>query len=454
LPWDKDWIVETLSDSTVYMAYYTIAHIIKEEKINPEQLKPEVFNYVYFGEGDPSDVEKLSGINIEVLKRMRKEFLYWYPVNLRNSAKELVPNHLTFFIMQHVALFPEEYWPKAIGVNGMVMLEGVKMAKSKGNILLIKDAIKEFGSDTVRVTLLMSAEAMDDPDWRAKNAQDIKGKIESLKPFILNLLSASEIRDENHVDRWLLSRMHRRIAQVTAALEELYTRTAIQKVFFDSWNDLKWYVRRVGKPNRRTVEEFVDIWVRLMAPFMPFIAEELFEALGKEGFASTAPWPKQEADRIDYRSELMEFCVTSLMEDVKELLKVLKAERPKVTVYLPSAWKYRFMELASKAVLAKEEKRVFELARSDWQEMPIKDRIDVANLMIKHIRSLGDEVVKQFLEVKGELDEDEALKEASPFIREELGIEGLEVRAEEEAAKEHEEKARRSLPLRPAIIIE
>jgi leucyl-tRNA synthetase len=47
---------------------------------------------------------------------MRKEFLYWYPFDLRVSAKELVPNHLTFCIFQHAALFPPEQWPKAVGV--------------------------------------------------------------------------------------------------------------------------------------------------------------------------------------------------------------------------------------------------------------------------------------------------------------------------------------------------
>ena len=51
LPWDKEWIVETLSDSTIYMAFYTINHLVNAEKVKFEQLLPEVFDFVLHGEG-------------------------------------------------------------------------------------------------------------------------------------------------------------------------------------------------------------------------------------------------------------------------------------------------------------------------------------------------------------------------------------------------------------------
>jgi len=66
---------------------------------------------------------------------MREEFTYWYPVDLRNSAKELIPNHLTFFAFHHAALFPEKQWPRGFGINGMIQVEGQKMSKTKGNFV-------------------------------------------------------------------------------------------------------------------------------------------------------------------------------------------------------------------------------------------------------------------------------------------------------------------------------
>ena len=114
LPWSPGWIVETLSDSTIYMAFYTIVRHIRQHNIRAEQLTNEVFDYIFFGEGDPEKLAETSGIDVNVLEDMRREFTYWYPVDLRVSAKELVPNHLSFFIFQHTALFPRELWPLSL----------------------------------------------------------------------------------------------------------------------------------------------------------------------------------------------------------------------------------------------------------------------------------------------------------------------------------------------------
>ncbi len=123
LPWDTEWKVETLSDSTVYMAYYTIARYINELKISEKELTDDVFDFIFLGKGKIEKVSKGSGIKRSVLKKMRAEFEYWYPVDFRNSAKELIFNHLSFFIFQHTAIFPKKYWPRSIGVNGMINID-------------------------------------------------------------------------------------------------------------------------------------------------------------------------------------------------------------------------------------------------------------------------------------------------------------------------------------------
>ena len=190
LPWSPGWIVETLSDSTIYMAFYTINKHIREYSIKPEQLTKEVFDYVYFHKGNLQTIAKKTGINAQVLDSMRQEFLYWYPVDLRNSAKELVPNHLTFFLFHHIALFPK-YLPKAIGVNGMLMIKGKPMHKSKGNFVTLKNAIDKYGADATRCALLLAAEEMDDPDWRDENIQDLSSKIESFYNLTDNIITVS-----------------------------------------------------------------------------------------------------------------------------------------------------------------------------------------------------------------------------------------------------------------------
>ncbi|MCX8169821.1 MAG: leucine--tRNA ligase, partial [Candidatus Methanomethyliaceae archaeon] len=172
LPWDRNWIIESLSDSTIYMAYYTIARIINEEKIEASLLTPEVFDYVFLGKGNPSSLNK------ETLEKMRKEFLYFYPLDSRHSGRDLVPNHLTFFIFNHVAIFPKELWPKQIVVNGSVLMEGRKMSKSLGNIIPLRKALRTYGADTLRVAILSSSELLQDADFSDSLARSIKSKLQ------------------------------------------------------------------------------------------------------------------------------------------------------------------------------------------------------------------------------------------------------------------------------------
>ena len=149
LPWDKEWIVETLSDSTIYMAFYTINQLVNAEKVKFEQLVPEVFDYVFLGKGADAHVAKLSGIDLKLLNGMRSEFLYWYPVDLRNSAKELIPNHLTFYAFHHAALFEEKLWPIGFSVNGMIEIEGQKMSKSRSIFVTWRQALEQYGADAL-----------------------------------------------------------------------------------------------------------------------------------------------------------------------------------------------------------------------------------------------------------------------------------------------------------------
>ena len=53
LPWDKDWVMESLADSVIYMSYYTISRLVNEGKIKPEDMSMEFCNYVFLGEGSP-----------------------------------------------------------------------------------------------------------------------------------------------------------------------------------------------------------------------------------------------------------------------------------------------------------------------------------------------------------------------------------------------------------------
>ena len=214
------------------------------------------------------------------------EFLYWYPFDLRNSAKELVPNHLTFCIFHHAALFPPERSPKAIGVNGMLMVEGKQMHKSKGNFITMKAAIEKYGADATRCALLLGAEGMDDPVWRAENVNDLETKLEAISGFAGPILFSAKTEKNTPLERWLQSKLQLRIKDVTASLDELKTRTALSIALFEVWNDLRWYIQRRGSTDAKALSDAVTDWLKMLTPFAPFTCEELWSEAGETGFIS------------------------------------------------------------------------------------------------------------------------------------------------------------------------
>ena len=92
---------------------------------------------------------------------------YRYPVDLRASGKDLIQNHLTFFIYNHCALWENEEakWPKSIRANGHLMLNSAKMSKSDGNFLTLSESIDKFSADGMRLTLADAGDSVEDANF-------------------------------------------------------------------------------------------------------------------------------------------------------------------------------------------------------------------------------------------------------------------------------------------------
>ncbi len=456
IPWSPGWIVETLSDSTVYMAFYTIIKHIRLYNIMPEQLTNAVFDYVFYGHGDAETLCKSSGIPSNVLEEMRKEFEYWYPVDLRVSAKELLPNHLSFFVFQHTALFPKNLWPRGIGVNGMLSIEGQKMSKSKGNFLTLRNTLDRYGADVTRLTLVLGAEDMDDPDWREENAKGIDARLSSLQRFLVEL--AKFVGNEKFltIDRWLLSTVQKRVRTVTNALENLKTRTAAEVAFFEMWNDIRWYMRRTETPNAKALREVTNIWIRLIAPFTPYLAEELWHFIGKKNFVSLAEWPVYDDSKIDITAEESESLVKSLIDDTVSIIKVTKITPKRIYYYVSARWKWKaYLQTLQRSLTAKVEMKdvIKELMKDAEIQKKIKDLTVFLSKIIVEINIVAEEVKKRKLEV-GVLDEKTVIEEARNFLQKELNA-AVSVYNEEELEKyDPMNRAPQSKPYRPAIYIE
>ncbi len=324
LPWDNEWIVETLSDSTIYMAYYTISKIINEEKIDAKKLTDSVFDYIFLGKGDAKKLSKDSGISDDAIERMRNEFEYFYPVDLRSSGKDLVHNHLTFYLFHHVAIWDNpKYWPKSIGVNGYVNVHGTKMSKSKGNVIPLMDLVNVAGADLVRINMIASSEGLHDADWSDESLKGYSSRIGFLFD-VVNSLNLAKRKNGEDIDMFLKGCISKHALNAGESFEELKFRSGAQSAVFDATADLEWYIERNGgieNCNKDALKNALENVVKTISPLVPHVAEELWEKLGNKPFASLCAWPESDKNKYD-KYEEMENAIKNLINDLRQIMKI------------------------------------------------------------------------------------------------------------------------------------
>ncbi len=431
IPWDKEWLIESLSDSTIYMAYYILAKFINEGKLGVENMTDEFFDYVFLGIGDIEEVAKSSKLDKTLIEQIRKEFEYWYPVDLRSSGKDLVANHLLFYIFHHVAIFPEKYWPKAIAVNGYVSLEGKKMSKSKGPLLTMKRAVSQYGADVTRLYILHAAEYDNDADWRSK---EVEGLADNLQRFY-NVVAENYLKEPEEIttlDRWLMSKFQRVVKETREAMDKLQTRRAVNAAFFEMMSYVRWYLRRGGK----NLCLILDDWLKLLAPFAPHICEELWH-MKHDTFISVEKYPEYDESKIDIEAEATEEYIKTLIEDINEVKKFV--EKPSIVyIYPADEWKLKALEVVARCENIGEAMK--ELMRDEKLRSIAKD---VKNFVKRAFREK-----KEGLLPEKPLDELKILKENAKFIESETG---LKVCISPDQIPE--EKKRSAMPGKPAIYV-
>ena len=313
-PFDKSQIIESLSDSTVYMAFYTFAH--KITSYNPEQLTEEFFDYIFYGTGEPID---------DLHKELRQMFDYYYGLDARHSGVDLVTNHLTFFIFNHAVLFPHKP-PKAIVVNGSVLMEGKKMSKSLGNIIPLKKAIQQYTADVLRLTVAASTEIIMDANFSESTAKGVKERLEFYEKAFLN----SEDGEKDDLDEWL----EKKVQHYATLAYDHYRNYEIRKVtnllFYELYKDLQWYMQRT---NKRNFKNIAKIWATYLAPIVPFTTDYIYRELFNESvFDQTLPVFTQAT--FHHEEEFLR----DLIEDIKQLLRFKKGKKLYIGIAKP--WKF------------------------------------------------------------------------------------------------------------------
>ena len=451
MPWDNQWLIEPLTDSTIYMSYYTIAKYLRD--MNPDDLTPAFFDKVLLNK-DSGDIS----VPAEKVNEIQNEFNYWYPLDWRLSAKDLVGNHLSFLMFTHSAIYPEDKWPKGTVVFGMGLLEGNKMSSSKGNVILLKDAIKDYTADVVRLFLMASAEPWQDFDWREKEVlgtkrrlewfREFAARVEEIKGSPLDLNNIEEVELKRTIDLWMISQLNEHIKNSTEALEVFQTRQALQDSLFLLKKDVDHYLYRVKHiidDNDPAViyvlSTVLEAWIRLLAPFTPHTSEELWNAYGGEGFVSESPWPEADESLISPEIEKSEGLVENIIKDIAHIKQMVGDEIEKVHIYLAPDWKWDLYKIAD------------EVGKPDIGQ--IMGRAIGAKIYDdkKEIAMVAKKIGKEITKTRyiGKINEEEILTDALDYIKEECGN---EVIVHTDDSYDPQNKAKNAMPYKPAIFME
>jgi leucyl-tRNA synthetase len=494
LPLDEDWIIESLSDSVIYMSYYIVAKYITNNNNsisedsskliinvnNVDALNDSFFDYILLGNGDVRQVAAECNISISLIEAIRNEFSYFYPLDARHSGRDLVQNHLSFFIFNHVAIFARENWPRKIVVNGSVLMEGKKMSKSLGNIIPLRAAIKEYSADAIRLAMLSSAELLQDADFSFDAIKGIRSKLDDIYDIALeysmvkskfgsSLFSSiilSEAKTEIE-DRWLLSRLQNHITDITASMDNLRVRKALHDILYLLDQDLQWYRKRITAKNRDdsliavTLSIFLDNRIRMLAPFAPFISEEVWEIIGGGKYDSIifAGWPIVDEDKRDPVAEESEQLIINLISDLQNILKVTKISPTKIIIYTSARWKQQIYQKILEYILLENKTNFGDIMKElvkDPETAKVKNDPKLIRNMIEDILSDPIEARNRRLKLTF-FDEIFPLNDGKKLLSLESGNAQTEiiVHSEDEIQKyDPREKSKYSRPFKPAIYIE
>jgi leucyl-tRNA synthetase len=210
----------------------------------------------------------------------------WLPVNTYIGGNEHAVLHLLYSRFLVMVLhdlghldFEEPY--DVFRAHGLIISEGAKMSKSKGNVIVPDPLIEEFGADTLRTYLMFLGPFEVGGDYRADGIQGPYGFLHRLWDTVATAAANEDGDSDADVER----KVHQTIRQLTEQIPTLQYNTAIAA--------LMECLNTVRAGGRTPVRAEVEPLVPLVAPFAPHIAEELWERLGHhESIFDAANWPE------------------------------------------------------------------------------------------------------------------------------------------------------------------
>jgi leucyl-tRNA synthetase len=350
------------------------------------------------------------------------------------------------------------------------MMKGAKMSKSFGNIIPLREALKMFGVDPLRLSVLGTAELLQDAEFSPPIAKSMRERLERLHRFAVEVAKTPQIRKVSKksltaINKWMQSRLQEHIKRATETMDRLAVRKAIHSILYELDQDFQWYQRRIknqkGKAQRKSVTAYVfnevlDAQLRMLAPFAPHISEELWEMTGAKGFVSLSSWPTPDQSKVDIKAEESEALIMSIMEDTLNIIKATGMAPKKICYYTSAPWKWKvYLKALEKSVSAKvvQGDLIRELLKHPDLKARAKEVAEFVGKIVDEANRIPEEKKQRLVKV-GVINEDYLLKEAEDFFKREFNAEIRFYNEEDIERYDPKKRAQTAKPYRPAIFIE
>ncbi|MCJ7664446.1 MAG: leucine--tRNA ligase, partial [Desulfobacterales bacterium] len=272
----------------------------------------------------------------------KERLQYWMPVDQYIGGIEHAILHLLyarFFtkVLRDMGMVPFDEPFSNLLTQGMVIKDGAKMSKSKGNIVDPEDMIKRYGADTTRLFSLFAAPPERDLEWQEEGVEGgyrflhrIWRLVYELRDGIAEQPSAIAKADLTTELAEMRHQAHKTIKKVTEDIERFHFNTAIAAIM-ELVNHLYQTKDSIeATPQAKSVwREIVEALVALLSPFVPHIAEELWKAVGHKESIIRAPWPQYDQEAVTEEEVIVVVQVNGKLRDRLRIPVSAKEEKVK-----------------------------------------------------------------------------------------------------------------------------
>ena len=235
----------------------------------------------------------------------------WLPVDQYIGGVEHAILHLLYsrfitkvFYDMNLIEFDEPF--KRLFTQGMIVKDGAKMSKSKGNVVSPDALIAKYGADTLRLYTLFIGPPEKDAEWNDRGVEGAWRFLNRVWRLVKQITPNSELPTPNskvQSSGKLKRKTHQTIKKVTEDLErEFHFNTAISAIM-ELVNEI--YKAREQNVDTAAIKEALEATVILLSPFVPHMAEEMWQRLGKENSIFKIPWPTYDKAMIRQESVLI-----------------------------------------------------------------------------------------------------------------------------------------------------